>query len=62
MLDVPVLWYTMVQYFKDRTESFDDYYPCNNKQSCDLTPLHNWLKLLICIIQTIRNKSTISYE
>ena len=29
----------MMQYFKDRTECFDDYYPCinnNNKQICDL--------------------------
>ena len=22
----------MMQYFKDRTESFDDYYPCNSKE------------------------------
>jgi hypothetical protein len=27
----------IMQYFKDRTESFDDYYPFNsNKQNCDL--------------------------
>ncbi len=26
----------VIQYFKDRTESFDDYYPCNNKQDCNL--------------------------
>ena len=23
----------MIQYFKDRTESFDDYYPCNNNKT-----------------------------
>ena len=22
----------VMQYFKDRTESFDDYYPCNSKR------------------------------
>ena len=22
----------MIQYFKDRTEFFDDYYPCNSKK------------------------------
>ena len=29
----------VIQYFKDRTESFDDYYPCiiNQKSNCDLS-------------------------
>ncbi|HET7643230.1 MAG TPA: DDE-type integrase/transposase/recombinase, partial [Nitrososphaeraceae archaeon] len=27
----------VMQYFKDRTESFDDYYPCNNIQNCNLS-------------------------
>ena len=28
----------VIQYFKDRTESFDDYYPCSDKKqkNCDL--------------------------
>jgi len=49
----------VIQYFKDRTESFDDYYLCinNNKQNCDLTQLYNWLKLFIYLYNTtIRNK------
>ena len=25
-----------VQYFKDRTESFDDYFPCTKKKRCKL--------------------------
>jgi hypothetical protein len=42
----------MMQYFKDRTESFDDYYPCNsNKQNCDLQHVYNWIKLFVYIMQ-----------
>ena len=39
------------QYFKDRTESFDDYYPCctNNqkkkKSNCNLSHVYNWIQL-----------------
>jgi putative transposase len=36
----------VMQYFKDRTESFDDYYPCNNK-NCNLEHVYNWIKLFI---------------
>jgi hypothetical protein len=38
-----------MQYFKDRTETFDDYYPCNsnNKQNCDLQHVYNWIKLFV---------------
>jgi len=49
----------VMQYFKDRTESFDDYYPCiiNQKRNCDLTHVYNWLKLFIYLYNTtIRNK------
>ena len=30
----------VMQYFKDRTESFDDYYPCINN-NCDLVHVYN---------------------
>ena len=44
-----------MQYFKDRTESFDDYYPFNsNKQNCDLQHVYNWIKLFVYIAK-IRN-------
>ena len=26
----------VMQYFKDRTECFDDYYPCTKNNNCDL--------------------------
>jgi putative transposase len=35
-----------VQYFKDRTECFDDYFPCR-KINCNRLHVHNWLKMYI---------------
>ena len=53
----------IMQYFKDRTESFDDYYPCNNKQNCDLSHVYNWIKLFIYLYNTIiRDKTLFNKE
>ena len=35
-----------LQYFKDRTESFDDYFPCR-KKNCKLKHARNWLQLFV---------------
>ena len=35
----------VIQYFKDRTEGFDDYYPCV-KKDCNLEHVYNWIELL----------------
>ncbi|MDR4490478.1 MAG: DDE-type integrase/transposase/recombinase [Candidatus Nitrosocosmicus sp.] len=35
-----------VQYIKDRTESFDDYFPCRMK-NCKLKHVENWLNLFL---------------
>jgi putative transposase len=35
-----------MQYIKDRTEYFDDYYPCR-KKNCKLLYVRNWLNLFI---------------
>ena len=35
-----------MQYIKDRTESFDDYFPCKSK-NCKLKHLRNWLQLFV---------------
>jgi putative transposase len=32
-----------IEYFKDRTESFDDYYHCRNNNEY----VHNWLSLFV---------------
>ena len=47
----------VMQHFKDRTESFDDYYPCTKNNNCDLQHVYNWIKLFIYLYNTtIRNK------
>ena len=47
----------VMQYFKDRTESFDDYYPCTTKnKNCDLQHVYNWIKLFVYLYNAkIRN-------
>ena len=35
-----------IQYIKDRTEGFDDYFPCRRKK-CKLKHIRNWIKLFI---------------
>ncbi len=35
-----------MQYIKDRTESFDDYFPCKRKK-CKLKHVKNWLNLFV---------------
>jgi putative transposase len=36
-----------MQYIKDRTESFDDYFPCRRKEKCNLFHIKNWLNLFV---------------
>jgi putative transposase len=36
-----------IQYIKDRTENFDDYFPCNNKNKCKLKHVTSWLYLFV---------------
>ena len=35
-----------MQYIKDRTEGFDDYFPCRKKR-CKLKHIRNWFNLFI---------------
>jgi len=36
------------QYLKDRIESFDDYYPCMQKENeCNLLHVHNWIQFFV---------------
>jgi putative transposase len=37
----------VMQYFKDRTECFDDYSSFISKKNCDLQHVYNWIKLFI---------------
>lgn len=36
-----------IQYIKDRTECFDDYFPCNRKEKCNLFHVKSWLNLFL---------------
>ena len=36
-----------IQYIKDRTESFDDYFPCSRKGKCMLEHVRNWFNLFV---------------
>ena len=49
----------VVQYFKDRTESFDDYYPCNGKRrDCNNGHVYNRIELFVSMYNvTIETKN-----
>jgi putative transposase len=36
-----------MQYIKDRTENFDDYFPCSRKEKCTLFHIKNWFNLFV---------------
>lgn len=45
------------QYFKDRTESFDDYYPCMQDE-CNLFHAYNWIQFFVSMYNdTIANNN-----
>ena len=45
------------QYFKDRTENFDDYYPCMQDE-CNLFHVHNWIQFFVSMYNyTITNNN-----
>jgi putative transposase len=46
------------QYFKDRIESFDDYYPCIQKGECNLFYVYNWIQFFVTMYNdTSSNKN-----
>lgn len=38
-----------IQHIKDRTECFDDHFPCR-KPDCDMQYIRNWLKLFVLYV------------
>ncbi len=36
-----------IQYIKDRTESFDNYFPCRKEGHCNLFHVKNWMNLFV---------------
>jgi putative transposase len=50
-----------MEYVKDRTENFDDYYPCI-KENCNLKHVYNWIGLFVFMYNAMRFgiKSTVN--
>ncbi|HVP81682.1 MAG TPA: hypothetical protein VMS35_01465 [Nitrososphaeraceae archaeon] len=40
------------QYFKDRTEGFDDYYPCIRNE-CKLFHVYNWIQFFVSMYNSV---------
>jgi hypothetical protein len=50
------------QYFKDRTESFDDSHPCIRNE-CNLFPVYNWIQFFVSMYNdTIANNHNNNFE
>ncbi|MDR4510598.1 MAG: hypothetical protein MRJ93_02705 [Nitrososphaeraceae archaeon] len=50
------------QYLKDKSNHFDDYYPCR-QQECNLFHVHNWIQFFISMYNdTIANNNHFELE
>ncbi|MGA8914115.1 MAG: DDE-type integrase/transposase/recombinase [Nitrososphaeraceae archaeon] len=50
-----------MEYVKDRTESFDDYYPCRKKAvDCNLAHVYRWFVLFIFLYNLSKSQSKIN--
>ena len=50
-----------MEYVKDRTECFDDYYPCMKEKEdfyCSISHVHKWMTLFIFMYNTVANSNT----
>ena len=43
-----------IEYVKDRTESFDDYYPCIKKE-CNLLHVYQWMILFMFMYNAVKS-------
>ena len=50
------------EYFKDRTECFDDYYPCTKNNNCDLEHVYNWIRLLFIYLYNSKIRNNIIFK
>jgi putative transposase len=49
------------QYFKDRTESFDDYYPCRQME-CNLFHVYNWIQFFVSMYNDTIAYNTYNFQ
>jgi putative transposase len=47
-----------IEYLKDKTEAFDDCYPCMKAGSCDLRHVHKWLILFVFMYNSVVKSTT----
>jgi putative transposase len=47
-----------IEYLKDRSEAFDDYYPCMKAEYCNFRHVHKWLILYVFMYNSIIKSST----
>jgi putative transposase len=46
-----------IQHMKDRTECFDDHFPCRKKkENCDMQHVWNWLRLFVLFLHMKMNR------
>ena len=48
-------------YFKDRTESFDDYYPCRQTEY-NLFHVYNWIQFFVSMYNNIIPNNTYNFQ
>lgn len=48
----------IIEYLKDRTEAFDDYYPCMRSELCNMLHVQKWLILFIFMHNSIVKSNT----
>jgi putative transposase len=49
------------QYFKDRIESFDDYYP-GRQMECNLFDVYNWIQFFVSIYNDTITNNTSNFQ
>ena len=50
-----------IEYIKDRTEAFDDYYPCRKKAvDCNLAHVYRWFVLFVFLYNLSKSQSKIN--
>ncbi|HET7644010.1 MAG TPA: hypothetical protein VFK40_10920 [Nitrososphaeraceae archaeon] len=49
------------QYFKDRTESFDDYYPCRQMEY-NLFHVYNWIQFFVSMYNDTIANNTYNFQ
>ena len=49
------------QYFKDRTESFADYYPCRQME-CNLFHVYNWIQFFVSMYNNTIANNTYNFQ